>query len=114
MLLSRNEGRAHKISIRVKFLGDNGTIIWNDTYIHTESSSAAATNRAIYSGQMYRHLLNLRLSVIHDGDVLDTIDLFRGTMNDASITENSSHTCDSRVQWYEESDIMSVNRDFGT
>ena len=50
--------------------------------------------------------------VLPDGYVLDTIRSFRGNMNDASITQHVLCTCDSLIGWYEDDDVIPVDRGF--
>ena len=50
--------------------------------------------------------------VLLDGYVLDTIGPFRGNMNDASITPHVLRKCDSLIGWYEDDDVMLVDRGF--
>jgi hypothetical protein len=50
--------------------------------------------------------------VLPDGYVLDTIGPFRGTMNDASITEHITRSCQSLVSWCADGDAMVVDRGF--
>ena len=50
--------------------------------------------------------------VLPDDYVLDTIGSFRGNMNNASITPHVLRKCDSLIGWYEDDDVMLVDRSF--
>ena len=108
--LSRNQARKHNTSFTLEFFGDNVTVIWDGTCIYTGKSSAHSTNRATYSDQKHRHLLKFMSLVLPDDYVLDTIGPFRGNMNDASITPHVLRKCDSLIVWYEDDDVMLVDR----
>ena len=50
--------------------------------------------------------------VLPNGYIRDTIELFEGRMNDASITKQIANTCDALVKWCHPGDIVICDRGF--
>ena len=50
--------------------------------------------------------------VLPDGYILDTIGLFQGTVNDATITQQIIETRNELIQWCDHGDIMVCDRGF--
>ena len=50
--------------------------------------------------------------VLPNGYILDTIGPFNGNMNDATIADNITRTCNDLIQWCDYGDVMIVDRGF--
>ena len=110
--LTRAQALAHQTVYSKAFFGDNVALIRDGTYYFIQKSQAHAFQRKVYSLQKKRYMIKMLAIVFPDGCMVDTIDLFSGVPNDASIAENILGLNDSSQLWAEDGGTMIVNRGF--